>query len=125
MLLWVSHAAPLTRGVNSLTDCVMEEKLLDLIMNDGSRHFGSLPQTVLWYELRDHIETLEGAAITNFITDNITEAWIDFTYRGYRFSVNDQFGDYWFFVDNPQCPDNILEAVLSHCKLLLGSGGLQ
>jgi hypothetical protein len=92
---------------------------LNITMNDGSRHFGDLPQTVLWHDLRDHIERLEGAAITDFVTDNVTEAWIDFTYRGYKFSANDQFGDYWFFVDDPKCPDDILEAVLSHCSLLL------
>ena len=100
---------------------MMVEELLNLTMNDGSHHFGDLPQTVLWYDLRDHIESLSGAVITDFVTDNVTEAWIDFAYRGYRFSVNDQFGDYWFFVDDPKCPDDILQAVLSHCKLLLGN----
>jgi hypothetical protein len=99
----------------------MVEELLRLIMNDGSRKFGELPQTVLWHELRDHIERLDGAAITDFVTDNVTEAWIDFTCHGYRFSVNDQFGDFWFFVDNPQCPDEILKSVLTYCKLLLGN----
>ena len=97
----------------------MAEELLNLIMNDGSRQFGEFPQTVLWYELRDHISRLDGAVVTDFITDNVTEAWIDFSYRGYRFSVNDQFGDYWFFVDDPRCPDDVLKAVLSYCKLLL------
>jgi hypothetical protein len=100
----------------------MAEKLFSMIMNDGSRHFGDLPQTVLWYELRDHLERFAGAAVTGFVTDHVTEAWIDFSYRGYHFSVNDQFGNYWFFVDDPGCPDEILEAVLSHCELLLGSG---
>ncbi len=100
----------------------MAEALLNVIMNDGSRQFGELPQTVLWHELRDHVESLDGAEITDFVADNVTEAWIDFSYRGYRFSVNDQFGDYWFFVDDPNCPNEILESVLSHCKLLLGSG---
>jgi hypothetical protein len=99
----------------------MAEALLSLIMNDGSRHFGDLPQTALWYELRDHIGKLDGAAITGFVTDHVTEAWIDFTYRGHQFSVNDQYGDYWFFVDDPRCPDYILRAVLSHCQSLLGS----
>jgi hypothetical protein len=99
----------------------MAEKLLNSSMNDGSRHFGDLPQTVLWYELRDHIERLDGAKVTDFVTDHITEAWIDFSYRGYRFSVNDQFGDYWFFVEDPNCPDEILNAVLSHCEMLSGS----
>ena len=98
----------------------MAEELLNFIANDGSRQFGELPQTVLRYEMRDHIEKLDGAAITDFITDHVTEAWIDFTYCGNRFTVNDQFGDYWFFVDEPSCPDEVLESILSHCKLLLG-----
>jgi hypothetical protein len=100
----------------------MAEELPNLIMNDGSRLFAELPQTVLWYELRDHIERLDGASVAGFVTDNVTEAWIDFSYRGYRFSVNDQLGDYWFFVDNPDCPEEILDSVVSHCKLLLGVG---
>jgi hypothetical protein len=98
----------------------MTERLYSIIMHDGSRHFGDLPQTVLWHALRDHIEELEGAVVTGFVTDEVTEAWIDFSYRGHEFSVNDQYGEYWFFVQDPECPDEILEAVLSHCKLLLG-----
>ena len=97
----------------------MAEELFNIIMNDGSRHFGDLPQSILWNPLRDHIEALDGAKVTGFITDNITEGWIDFSFRGYRFSVNDQFGDYYFFVDDPKCPDEILESVLHHCGVLL------
>jgi hypothetical protein len=98
----------------------MVEELLNFIAHNGSRQFGELPKTVLWYELRDHIEKLDGAAISDFLTDNVTEAWIDFTYCGYRFTINDQWGDYWFFVDEPSCPDEILKSILSHCKGLLG-----
>ena len=99
----------------------MAVKLLNIEMKDGSRHFGDLPQTVLWHQMRNHIEKLKGAEVTHFLTDNVTEAWIDFSYRGHHFSVNDQFGNYWFFVNDPTCPDEILEAVLSHCELLLGT----
>jgi hypothetical protein len=70
----------------------MAVKLLDTQTNDGSRHFGDLPQTVVWLELRKHIETLEGAKVTEFITDNVTEALIDFSFRCHCFSINDQFG---------------------------------
>ncbi|MGH9906529.1 MAG: hypothetical protein ACRD8U_13220 [Pyrinomonadaceae bacterium] len=97
----------------------MSTELLNIIMHDGSRNFGDLPQTATWYELRQHIEGLNGASVTGFITDHVTEAWIDFDFRGHHFSVNDQFGTYWFFVKNPDCPDDVLEAVLSHCRLLL------
>ena len=96
----------------------MAPKLLKIEMNDGSRHFGELPQTVLWHELRNHIETLDGAVVTTFVTDNVTEAWIDFSYRDHSFTVNDQFGAYWFFVNDPTCPDEILEAVLAHCEII-------
>jgi hypothetical protein len=97
----------------------MAVKLLNIEMNDGSRHFGDLPQTVLWHKLRNHIEQLAGAEITDFVTNNVTEAWIDFSYRCHHFSVNDQLGAYWFFVNDPTCPDEILEAVLSHCELTI------
>ena len=99
----------------------MAAKLLDIIMHDGSRNFGDLPESIGWHQLRNHIEHLDGAQITGFLTDNITEVWIDFTYRGHQFSINNQFGDYWFFVENPQCSDEILDAVLRHCESALGT----
>jgi len=99
----------------------MAAKLLNIIMNDGSRHFGDLPESIDWHQLRDHIDRLDGVQITDFITDNVTQVWIDFVYRGQQFSVNNQFGEYWFFVDNPRCKEKILEAVLGHCELVLVS----
>jgi len=98
------------RGLNA-----MAVKLLNIEIHDGSRHFGDLPQTILWYGLRKHIKKLDGAKITDFVTDHVTEAWIDFSYREHQFSINDQLGAYWFFVHDPRCSDKILEEVLSHC----------
>ena len=97
----------------------MTTQLINRTMNDGSRQFAELPQTKLWHELRDHVEKLGGAVVIGFLTDGITEAWIDFTFRGYSFTINDQFGDYWFFVDNPSCSDQILTEVVAHCERLL------
>lgn len=92
-------------------------KLFNIIMNDGSRHFGDMPQNVDWWEFRDHIAKMEGAVVTAFVTDGVTEAWIDFNYAGQAFGVNTQMGEYWFFVDDPSCPDAILERVLDYCAL--------
>ena len=97
----------------------MTQPLINLIMHDGSRHFGDLPQTRLWYAVRDHVARLPGVVLTGFVTDDVTEAWIDFTYQGHAFSINDQFGDYWFFVNDPACPDDVLNDVLSHFAELL------
>lgn len=88
-------------------------------MQDGSRHFGDLAQTALWYDVRDHVARLPGAVLTGFITDDVTEAWIDFSYRGHTFSINDQFGDDWFFVQEAACPDPSLRAVPDHFARLL------
>lgn len=98
------------------------DELLNIVMNDGSRHFGDIPALVDWHTLRHHIAQLEGAAVTGFVTDHVTEAWIDFTYRGHRFSANDQFGDYWFFVDDRNCPDDTLIEVLDHCRKVFDAG---
>jgi hypothetical protein len=96
-------------------------QLTNHTMNDGSRKFAELPQTRLWHQLRDHLQTLRSAVVTSFLTDGVTEAWIDFTFRGHSFTINDQFGDYWFFVDDPSCPDEILAEVVSHCERLLNT----
>lgn len=95
-------------------------KLLDMTMHDGSRHFVSLPETSFFRKLKRHIAKLEGAVITNYLSDGILEVWIDFTYRGYAFTVNNQFGGYWLFVQDPSCPDGSLVEVAEHCATLLG-----
>jgi hypothetical protein len=65
-------------------------------MGAGSRHFAGLPQPVTWYQLRDYLAALPGGELTGFVTDHVTEVWIDLSYQGYHFSVNDQYGAYWF-----------------------------
>ena len=93
--------------------------LLDCRLHGGSRQFAELRATRDWYAVRDHVEKLDGAKLTSFLCDDITEAWIDFTYMNHSFTINDQFGDYWFSVSNPECPDHILTIVMNHWEHLL------
>ena len=95
--------------------------LFDIRAHDGSRHFADLPESRSWSALQRHLRKLPGVAITNVISDGFTEVWIDFTLEGHEFSINNQFGEYWFFVRDPGCKDQVLESVVSHCVLLLGS----
>ena len=97
-------------------------EIYDMRMHDGSRHFAALPMTRSWHTLHAHLKRLGGVSDTGILTDEVTEAWIDFRYRGHQFSVNNQLGEYWFFVEDPACPFEVLEAVLTHCKLLLEGG---
>jgi hypothetical protein len=94
-------------------------EIYDMRMHDGSRHFASLPESESWESLHEHVRRLEGVSGTSIITDEVTEAWIDFSFRGHEFSVNNQSGEFWLFVEDPACPVEVLEAVLTHCKLLL------
>jgi hypothetical protein len=94
-------------------------RIYDMRMHDGSRHFAGLPETKNEYAMRDHVAKLAGATLTGFVTDDVTEAWIDFAFRGHAFSINNQNGDWWFFVTDPGCPEEVLEAVVDHFEELL------
>jgi hypothetical protein len=101
--------------------------IFDMRMHDGSRHFGSLPETLSVTEshvqrLQAHVALLRDATIVGVVTDQLTEAWIDFHHAGHRFSMNNQSGDWWFFVADPACPDEVLRAVLAHFATILGQG---
>jgi hypothetical protein len=89
------------------------------IMRDGSRCFLSLQPNVGWNAIRDHAARLKEANVTGFLTDGVTEAWIDFDYAGYKFNINDAPGDFWFFVNDPACPEAILRRVADHFASLL------
>ena len=97
----------------------MNTKLLTHTTNDGSRWFASMPESCSWSELRDHIAKLSGVSIIGFLTDHVTEVWIDFSYRGHTFSINNQFGEFWFFVREPDCQDDILTEIVEHCHSVL------
>lgn len=81
--------------------------ITDFILNDGSRHFLSLPQSIRVEDLISRITAFPDMEVTHVLS-SIPESWVDFEFEGQKFSVNDQFGEYWFFVDSPQCPLDIL-----------------
>ncbi|MBK7580741.1 MAG: hypothetical protein IPI67_11095 [Myxococcales bacterium] len=97
----------------------MSSRLIDLRMADGSRHFGDLPETSDWERLPQAVAQLPGARLTRFLTDDVTEAWLDFEYLGASFSINNQHAQWWFFVSDPACPDEALLQVLDHFERTL------
>lgn len=92
---------------------------LDFRTKSGARHFVDLPETAFFDDFADHIEKLDGAEITEFVTDGVVEMWLDFEFHGHKFSVNNRFGDYWFFVEDPNCPEEILFELINHFRQLL------
>ncbi len=91
-------------------------ELTDFRMNDGWRKFASLPMTVYPRTLMAHIASLPGAVVTHLIDAMpIDGSWIDFEFGGHRFSATDQYGEFWFMVEDPRCPDETLRTVIEHC----------
>ena len=89
-------------------------KLFDHRMNDGSRNFADASATVGFTKMREHLRALSGAREVNYLSDNVTEMSLDFDYVGHRFSINNQVGDYWLFVDDPETSEPILLVVAEH-----------
>ncbi len=96
----------------------MSIKLTNHTMSDGSRQFAALPESCTWLALREHMGKLDGVVLGGYLTDGVTEAWIDFTCQGYSFTVNNQFGEYWFFSSDAQCPDELLTEIVRHCRIV-------
>ena len=97
----------------------IDMELLNVRAHDGSRQFAAFPQNASWRRLRKHLKALPGLTLGEFLTDSVAEGWLDFTYDGHSFTVNDQFGEYWFFVDDPATPDDVLRRVMEHCESIL------
>ena len=98
----------------------MFDELREKVMNDGWRHFVDFPVEAAFFDdFADHVEELDGAEITEFLTDGIVEMWLEFEFRGHNFTVNNQLFDYMFFVEDATCPDEILLEIIEHFRKLL------
>jgi hypothetical protein len=84
--------------------------LMNTIMRDGSRHFLALRETARPDEIRARLEAIYGIRICQFSRGGF-EWWMFFQCMGWRFSVNNPFGEIWFFVDDPICPEDILNCL--------------
>ena len=92
----------------------------NVIMKDGSRYFADLPERTPCKRLRDHIARLPGVGIKRYMIDPAAQVWLDFTYSGHAFTVNNRAGNYLFFVQSPRCPDNVLQEIIVHCARITG-----
>jgi len=78
--------------------------LLNETMSDGSRLFLQLPQPCPPSSLLRQIVRL-GGILTAFVYDEITgETWIDFCYKGWKFSIHNPYGTYWFLLKTANAP---------------------
>jgi hypothetical protein len=89
-------------------------------MNTPFRKFA---QTCFAYQLRDHLAGLQGAAITDTIDAPIAGSWIEFTYGGHSFTINEEAGEFVFSVEEPECPQCLLSDVSAHFEPFFAERG--
>lgn len=99
--------------MQTIKDRMANRPLLNETMSDGSRLFLQLPQTCPPSSLLRQIVRRLGGTITAFVSDEITgETWIDFGYKGWKFIIHNPYDEYWFFAENSECPEAILQSVI-------------
>ena len=79
-----------------------------------SEAFYKFPQTRFWHEVREHLATLPGVAVTDATDDPIIGSWIDFTFRGCSFTINAEAGEFVFFVEGASCPASVCAEITTH-----------
>jgi hypothetical protein len=89
-------------------------KLIDVRTEDGSRQFACVPKYGTWRTLHEQVGRLPGATVHNFVAEGVAGPWMEFSFRGHRFLVQERDGDWWLCVRDPQCPDTLLYQVASH-----------
>ena len=98
--------------MQTIKDRMANRPLLNETMSDGSRLFLQLPQTCPPSNLLRQIVRLGGIP-TAFVSNEITgETWIDFCYKGWKFSIHNPYDEYWFFAENSECPEAILQSMI-------------
>ena len=90
-------------------------------MADGSVLFAELSGNISWAELRDHLERIDQLLIMKFVTDGITEAWLDFYYHGQHCTVHCPLDDYLVFAQDGNCPAFMLMELIEHFRMLAGA----
>ena len=98
--------------MQTIKDRMANRPLLNETMSDGSRLFLQLPQTCPPSSLLRQIVRL-GGILTAFVYDEITgETWIDFCYKGWKFSIHNPYSEYCLFAENSECPEAILQSMI-------------
>jgi hypothetical protein len=94
-------------------------KLLDIRSKDGSRQFFDLQKSISWDDLIIHLKKLDQLEIKEFLPSPDLGSWLDFSFKKFEFSVNEQIGMYWFFVENSSCPDEVLYQLAEHLSAII------
>jgi hypothetical protein len=85
--------------------------------------FCRFPQRHFWCDLLDHLKKFPGVGVKDSVDDPVIGSWIDFTYRGYSFTINAKSGEFIFFAEDTACPDSVLAQIAAHFQPFFSGDG--
>lgn len=85
-------------------------KLLKSVSRDAGRHFFDAPAAMSLDDCMLRLQTLAGLEIIS-LTPSELGHWLAFTFEGHAFSANDPFGEVWFFAQDPETPESLLQKI--------------
>ncbi len=97
--------------------------LMNVIMRDGSRHFLTLRETCRAEGTRARLEGAGGIRVCQLSHGGGFQWRMWFHCLGWRFCVTNPFGELWFFVEDPLCPDDILRCLVRRLGVTLAEAG--
>lgn len=99
---------------------MLDAQITTTLMKDGSRHFLSLPESCSSNTLKTHLERIPGIRVCDTMQGGF-QWWMSFQCLGWRFSINNPFGEFWFFVEDANCPEEILRCLTRRLSASLRS----
>lgn len=85
-------------------------KLLKSVSRDAGRHFFDAPARMNLDDCILRLKHLAGLEIIS-LTPSELGHWLSFRFEGHAFSANDPFGEVWFFAEDPETPDALLQKI--------------
>lgn len=85
-------------------------KLLKSLSNDAGRHFFDAPAGMSMDACILRLVSLDDLTIVSLTPSELGD-WLSFELDGHSFSANDPFGEVWFFAENPETPEPILQKI--------------
>lgn len=85
-------------------------RLIKSVVDDSGLHFFDAPINMSMEDCILRLNTLAGIHIVSLVPSRLGN-WLSFELEGHLFSANNPFGEVWFFADDPETPEPILEKI--------------
>jgi hypothetical protein len=85
-------------------------RLLKSVVTDSGRHFFDAPPAMTMKDCALRLTGLDGAEIVSLVPAEAGE-WLTFRFEGREFAAADPLGEVWFYAEDPETPDGILQKI--------------